>query len=307
MNIFCDFIGSRDLAGALRRLFKTRLGYTIHFPDSSKEWSTKCGILNATNHVLREQAGGLDFISLEQFMDTSYNAVISTASCSETAMERLFKGNGKSEHFIRHIGNILETPEVADKVILGTNHNHQIDQSVSVINHLPEHPEIFKPGKSTTPVNRIFAFDRYTNPYEFAVKFMEHASNHFDGFDVGVLQENKDLKGLYELYNSSAAYVHLKMNGSCGFTLRQALACGLPVIVNKHYARIFSTLAETYLVDGKNCIDIDPQVRTMEEGLKLLNKWIQDPHRRTIISKFSLDTFDFHGRAARIKNWLESL
>lgn len=307
MRIFCDFIGHGDLAGSINRLFADRLGYRVDFPDTGPEWVEDYGMLNAPEPYVRSRAEVVNEVSMEQYMDTRYDAVIATSWQTELPMGKLFDDNGKSTHFIRHIGNIGEQPLRTRKVMLGLEYKHLPNPDLNVVQHLPEHSPAYIPSKSVNPPETLRAFASYTAGFDYPTRFISILEREFD---VAIDAGDKTEAGLIDLFQKSLGYIHLKGNGGCGFTIRQALSCGLPVIVNKQFCRNFSTLAESYLIDSVNCIDIDPVVRTFQEGVELLKEWTLPDRwlgRKASIADSSSKLFDFHGGSLDIKDWLEKL
>lgn len=307
MNIFCDFIGHSDLAGSINRLFSARLGGSVSFPNTDVAWVDDYGILNAPETYKRSRAGVVKEVSVEEYMDTRYDAVIASSWQTEVPMESLFYANGKSTHFIRHIGNIGEKPIMANKVMLGLNLNNLPDPSLNVVQHLPEHSPSYTPSSSKTPPETLCAFSSYTEGFDYALRFINDLSSHFEVMiDSGAKSESD----LVNLFQGLLGYLHLKEAGGCGFTIRQALSCGLPVIVNKQFSKNFSTLAELYLIDGVNCIDTDPNVRSIPEAIEILKDWTRPDgwlDKKMSIANSSADLFDFHGESLKIKHWMENL
>jgi hypothetical protein len=103
---------------------------------------------------------------------------------------------------------------------------------------------------------------------------------------------------------------HDNPTGCFGYLPRPALALGKPLITNIQWYRNAMTYGYEFCVDGVNCIDIDPKVRSRDAAIKILREWSQpdvypEVSRRTA-EKFKVDA-PFEQEATAIKTWLERI
>jgi hypothetical protein len=108
-------------------------------------------------------------------------------------------------------------------------------------------------------------------------------------------------------------YFHIKIGGCCGFTARQVLFSGRPLLVDKRYVTDhihYVTLASNYLLDGVNCIDLNPELRSMEENIELIKDW-SDPNnylkRCDIAYDYTKSIINFEKESLEIKDWINNI
>lgn len=297
VKVFCDIIGHPDLAYSVLALFN-RVGCDVAFPSEDPEWLEQL----YTVSVSSEDLSGASFISLEQFRDTEFDVYVSTCHLTEKWVAQEAKGKGV---FIRQINNLLEQPCVAQNVIMGVRHD--VGKMVNRFDYIPEHPTRYQPNPESPKPYASLAFNSY-------IKGHPDGSHVWSAVceEMGYCLSSGNVPGevLHELFWQSRSYSHIKATGCCGFTLREAMFCGLPVLVDTSWSQIYQTPAQEYLVDQENCIDLAVNGRTHKQSIQLLNQWVHCPEIEKR-NKQALQTtrrlINFQKEANAFKDWLKTI
>jgi len=323
MNIFTDYIHA-DLYYSLHALFEKRLGWNLYAPHG-EDWQQAnifTAIFPPNSTELEHQGGILPFhidahqyiqkrISFATFKEMSFDILVTGYYGNESVFCQLQQNHHPSSMLIRQIANIGETPLSCKNVMLAMN--TRMPKGINFIKYHPEHLDIYQPDNKEPPkiirslFNNFSSYPQAIAPWEkikgslLDFTFKVHGHNGQDG---AIPQ-----KEFYRTIQDSMFIYHPKPLGCCGFTARQALSCGKPLIVDKRYCRQFKTLAEDYLQDGFNCIDLDPAIRTVEQAIGMIREW----SRPEVYQEKSLNasnTFrtliSFETEAASIKEWVLS-
>lgn len=326
MNIFMNFVGHEDAATSLHILFEERLGYKIYVPGDDKKWS-ELGINNPignldyhgtpffkdgikhipifrTNFVRRP-------ITVEQFMDIDFDLIVISTGSVEIPFHGLAKKYKPNSIFIRQIPNIHEKPKVCRNVLLATK--TPMPSHIKFITHHPEHPHQFKYVPYKSGEKTIKSFSNYLrNIKKDAVTWdrVKVILPEFKFFMHGAKTDDRTVPhgDLHLAMQDSMFIWHTKIHGGCGFVAREALSCGRPLIVKKQYCKAHKTLAQDYLVDGVNCIDLS--IRDLSAAAKIIREWSR-PGRYEEKCKDVLRCFDkhinFEREAQSIRRWISTL
>jgi len=325
MNIFVGCVGHPDLCYSMYALFEKRIGATVYVPLEGKDWEERGisvrnlrEIQDAPMHVdevchLHIPSYGYTHraITFEQFLEIDFDVLVVTSWVNEEGFSRLREQYKPRSRYVRHIANAYELPQTTQNVLLSTL--EPMPSGTNWIRHHPEHLEGYYPQAIEEKVIKTFshrfpiqaedleAWGRFKSDLpEFAFRM------HGDlGEDGRVLQEE-----MPEAVRSSMFVWHTKAVGGCGYVLRQALSCGKPCIVRRRYSHCYNALAINLLYDGVNCIDIDSEVRPIEESIRLVKEWsepgVYAERCRIVLEAFEKDV-NFEAEALSIGKWLEGL
>lgn len=322
MNVLVDFVGHADLFYSMHALFEQRLGFTLFRPELSDDWNKKNIITATMPYTEFEQGDGVkhyridshDYtqhcISWEKFLDTQIDIVVTTSWENDTPMAELIGRYKPNAKFVRVIANIHEKPIICNNILLATT-----EPMLPGVNWLTYHAEHRNVYTYTKPVinYKIKSFFNYMNSFPVEKEnwhtykkmlpqytFLMHGGESDDG---SIPQSE-----LYKVMADSMFIWHPKPHGGCGYTARQSLASGRPLIVNKAYCNQYNTLAKNYLVDGVNCIDMS--VRSKQDVVKMIVQWSQpDFYEKKCLQvrSFFEEKINFEREAEAIRQWLEKL
>jgi hypothetical protein len=322
MNVLVDFVGHADLFYSMHALFEKRLGYTLYRPLLSDEWN-KTNIITATmpysNYTEEDGVRHYEIdshnyfqhcISWQKFLDTDIDIVVTTSWENDSPMAELIGKYKPKAKFVRVIANIHEKAKICNNILLATT--EPMTPGVNWLTYHAEHRDVYQ---YTPPqVNyKIKSFFNYMNSFPVEKEnwaiykkllpqytFLMHGGESEDG---SIPQSE-----LYKVMSDSMFIWHPKPHGGCGYTARQSLASGRPLIVNKAYCNQYNTLAKNYLVDGINCIDMS--VRSSAEVAKLIVKWSEPEfyYKKCLTVKaFFEEKINFAKEAEAIRVWLDKL
>lgn len=325
MNVFSNLSGHMDWRYSNYALFEKRLGWNIYCPDGSKKWIEErieqppiigegTGVPYTENEILHipivRDLYNVRMISFDQFMEMDFGLIIVGNGRSEHPFLRLTQKYKPNAVFVREISNLHEKPKKCKNVLLGTK--TKMSPDINVIHHHPEHPPQFKPVPFSGE-KIVKSFSNYLRRHKIDSKLWDKAKKKLNKFEFrmhGAVSDDGsiDPHHVHEAMQSSMFIWHTKAAGGCGFTCREALACGKPLIVKKQYCATHKTLASDYLVDGVNCIDMS--VRDLDETIRILRKWSHpDMYRKKC--QDVLDCFkkhiNFEKEAQQIKQWIHGL
>ena len=297
MNVFCDMVGHADLAYSIWALFH-RVGATVTFPNGDKQWHSHL----FTTHLNSPDMLGVRCISLNEFDESTFDIYVSTCHINEQWMSQASKGRGV---FIHQINNLLEQPSVAHNVLMGVRHD--LPCTVNRFDYIPEHPPRYRPNAEVAPCHNSLTFQQYVTEHPVGSKIWTEISS-----SLGDCLESKKVPEweLHELFWKTESYAHIKATGCCGFTLREAMFSGLPVLVDTSWSHIYKTPAREYLADQVNCIDLAKGGRTRKESIELLKDWVtcsSRAERNTTALSETRKRINFAQDAARFKDWLLKL
>jgi glycosyltransferase involved in cell wall biosynthesis len=131
----------------------------------------------------------------------------------------------------------------------------------------------------------------------------------FGMYGTGTDYERIPQQEMLEKIKKSMFLLHLK-TGGCGYVPRQAISCGIPVIVDKRETQWHNTLCKELLIDGLNCINIDPFVRSLEDVAAAIRQWSESKNynnKAIEISNHAKQVMNFENEACQIKQWIMKL
>ena len=335
MNVFIDTPGHQDLYYTFYKLFEKRLGYKLYRPNGDESWTDKniYHVNHLPEHVLYgktqyEFVKTFEYedhtllhnifddsyhrlISFQKFKLIKFDIIISTIWQNEIPFYNLHKSYHPNSIYIRHIANIIEQPSVAKNVIAGIL--TQFESDINYIRHHPEHGDRFFYDPNIKPDKIIQGSENYLCPtgYQGSQEIYDIWKKYESVLtDFEFRYENSYWHNFPKNIQNSKFFWHTKFLGCCGYTGRQALFCGKPLIVNKQYCRIYNTLALEYLKDGVNCIDIDPNLRSFEENIEIIREWSKDDVYKNKCEsglKYTKEKINFDEESEKIKNWINKL
>lgn len=305
MRVCIDLIGHFDLAHSFYALFHKRLGHDVRFcfGEGWEKTGLTCYPVEST------EIPKTCMIGFEEWADTEWDLSISTCDINEIVFHDLCKEHGKAGVFIRQIANLLEQPKAAKNVMMAILHTDDLPAGTNWITYIPEHPHYFKPVWDRSELNQVVAIENYLHQGTIGPEIFEKMKALMTEIKFDCLPSTPHPVFCKHLQNS-LAYVHIKKAGSCGFTLREAMFCGLPVIVNKAWSVAYKTLSHTFLVDGINCIDIDEEKRPIDTSLDMMKEWLMgDQYLQRCIEAYrkTLSLIDFRQESQKVSEWINKL
>lgn len=327
-NVLVDFVGHADLFYSMHALFEKRLGFKMYRPLLSAEWDREnivtASFANSQQECLEQEEGVFtaniethsytqNCISFDKFLSTDIDIIVTTSWENERPLAELIKKYKSNAKFIRVIANIHEKPVITKNILLSTK--EPMPAGTNWMKYHGEHRELYSYTPLVSGERSIKSFFNYMSSYPVEIanwNFYKASLPEFIFKMHGGLSEDGSIpqNNLHEVMKSSMFIWHCKPHGGCGFTARQALACGRPLIVNKRYCAMYNTLAQDYLQDGINCIDIDPNKRKVEDSLALIRTWSQPgviQEKCLEVKSFFEKTINFEAEALAIKDWLNRL
>jgi len=318
VNVFVDCVGHPDLFYSMYTLFEHRLGWRLWTSSITPDW-TEQGVLAqplVDSSIISEENGFLtnhsvygDYqyrsLSVKSFLDLEVDFLVSTAWSNELVFAQLMASNKPTTKHICHIANIHEVPKLCKNVLLSIK--TPMPKEINWIRYHPEHPLCYSPN-SLLPEQRVDnAFNRLRNYPDAIKQFYDLEKTMPDfSFHIGSIPQ---IDFVTKLQKSMFVY-YVKPGGCCGYAGREALSCGKPLIIEKHYCRTHYTLAQDYLHDGVNCVDIDPSIRSLQEAAEILREWAQpavyQSKVKDIVRLFAQD-MDFAQEAIAIEQWFRSI
>jgi hypothetical protein len=269
-------------------------------------------LIDGVYHIPIKVASGMyvqKAITFDQFQKLDFDIIIASYpghDCPYAELARLYHPKAV---FIRHIGDTSELPRCARNVLLVVK--TPMPPGINSINYWPEHHTDYSytpPPNHNVVKSFLTHFKTMPDFREFTVyeralpdfTFKMHGSNERDGLINGC--------NMPEAIKDAAFVWHVKYTGCGGFLPRQALSCGRPLLVKKHYCLEYSTMEGDLYEDGVNCIDLDLQ--SWQGNIDRL-KYYSDPDRHTEMCKNTAEKFnrdvDFGREAEKVRAWLEGL
>lgn len=235
--------------------------------------------------------------------------VVASYHGHDSAYAELVRKYKPNAIYIRQIGNAREQPKATQNVLLAIN-----TPMPTNVNYIKYHPEHHKDYCYTPPKNHTVVKSFIANPhvepdlplfYEY-----ERLLPDFSFKMHGILGRDGVISGdlMPQVMKDSAFVWHVKRWGCCGFVSRQALACGRPCIIKKHYCYEFYALARDLFQDSVNCIDLD--LGTTQQNIEKI-RFFSQPERHTEMCRNTAEKFkrdvNFDQEAETIKEFLSKL
>lgn len=330
MNVFCDYVGHADLAYSMSRLFEKRLGWNLYFPSAhdpawsrenfftpqvpnSIEADAESGIHKVT---VKTHDYSINTITFDKFIAIDFNLLVITSRPNEFPVIELGKRYKPNARIVHHIANIGEVPIGCNNVLLSTK--TAMPARVNWIKFTPEHHSKYCPA-DRTQLKSIRSYFNYMKSYHLEMGSWTSAHQLLPDFDFrmhGGAPPYESTHGsvshdVLHISMQEAQFIwHTKPAGGCGYTARQALSCGKPLIVKLEYSRNYNTLAQDYLIDGVNCIDISPSRRSLADGMAIVRQWSEPAvyaQKVEDVNRLVKEKMNFEHEASEIKIWLEKL
>lgn len=252
------------------------------------------------------------FITFEQFMDMKFDVLLTTYWGNESTFACIQAQWHKESKFVRQIANIHERQKITTNLMMATT--EKISSRMNKITYFPEHPDLYYPTepvrnmKVKSFLNNVTIYpdmlDQWASLKELMPEysFKQYGMNNPDG---SIPQAQ-----LPDAMRDAMFIWHSKPTGCCGYVAREALACGKPIIANKSYAAVHSTLAVNYLEDGINLIDTNPAVRTIKEAVDIVRAWskprLYEVRCQAIIDHYK-KKINFEKEAGLVQQWLNEI
>jgi len=346
MNVFCD-LHHGDLYYSLHLLFEERLKADLfrpigvgwfekgfwkiaepynNAPDTINQflglpatWSTEVDpiqrygedrLIDGVYHIPAKVGSEYYIqkaITFDKFLKTDIDVIVASHPGHYLPYAQLVRQYKPNAVYIKQIGNIAVRPE--GNVLLAMN-----TPVPPNVNCLKYHPEAHKEYCYTSPANhsviKSFIAAPLSEPnltlfleYEKLLPdftFKMHGINGRDGVISGDLMP--------QVMRDSAFVWHVKSTGCGGFVARQALACGRPCIIRKHYCHEHYTLTRDLFEDSVNCIDLD--LGSTTENVEKI-RYFSEPLRHVEMCKNTADKFkrdvNFDAEAENVKAFLQRL
>jgi len=329
VNILTNVIGHLDNAYSIYALLEKRLGHKIFVPKESPEWG-ELGIKG--QGIGAPHTGGTPhfedgiehvpikygpfvrrYVNAEQFLDMDFGAFLVTAAFHEKPFISLAKRFKPNAVFLRQIGQIGETPVAANNCLIAKNTG--LKDGIRYIRYHPEQPAAYHYVPYPNGTKRIKSFSNYLRLHKEPVGLWDRAKELLPDFEFFMHGDRTDDGSILPIdlhlaMKDSMFIWHTKLHGGDGFVCTEALGCGRPMVVNMRYAIRYKTLAADYLKDGINCIDIDPAVRSLGEGLDILREWAKPENYeqkcKDVVRLFE-SHFDHDNEAEAVRKWLGTL
>lgn len=273
-------------------------------------------------------------ITFSKFLEMDFGMVVTTTYYQEKPFYNLVKNCKPQAIFLRQIANIHETTlGFCKNALLGAAYhprdyeNRPVQQTFVCkgVNNFVYIPEQYEGYTYTEPTNNklIICLSRYIGPDDLVAwnqckKELEPLGFTFKMY--GYQYQPYEIDPIYgdsiphpmlpQAIKDSTFVWYTKPHGGGGFTVREALACGRPVILRKKYSSTYGTVECELFKHGINCIDLDLINRKNKYDFSLLRSWT-DADTYSRITKQTADHFQndtqFENTANKIQIWFDSL
>lgn len=274
-------------------------------------------------------------ISFEKFLEMDFEVILTSVYFNEKPFYELVKDHKPKAKFIRQIANIHERPEgFCTNILLGAayypqdySYNQDPDKGLASVGakQFMYFPEQYEGYKFSEPVNnkQIICLSKHISGQDLASWNMFKAELEPRGFTFQMYGDQfspyiPDNKYGREIQHSllpeairNAGFIwYTKPAGGGGYTVRQSLASGRPVILRRSYSSRHTSIECQLFKHGINCIDLDVIESNGKQGTDLLQLWA-DPANHSNVCKqvaavFQADT-KFKETAKKIGSWIDSL
>lgn len=270
-------------------------------------------------------------VTFDQFLKMDWDIIATTTYYQEKPFYELVKDCKPNALFLRQIANIREKSlGYCKNLLLGAAYNpvdyagNQHPQQSFILNgknHFIYIPEQYEGYHYTEPTNNklivclarhispedLFAWNQCKKVFEPLGFTFKMYGGQYQPYEVDEKYGETISHPLLPAGIKESTFVwYTKPHGGGGFTVRQALACGRPVIIRKRYSSIHTIIECELFKHGINCIDLDFE----NNDFALLKQWI-DPVVYKEVSKNTAQVFQndtkFAETAEQIRNWLITL
>jgi len=254
-------------------------------------------------------------ITFNKFLEMDFDIILTTYFGHELLFYRLVKEHKPNSIFIRQIANIHEKPLGFSKNILLGLAYHPSDYGGEKqpneafgkmgINHIMYYPEHYEGYCYTEPTNHKVVLNLVGNSAPIDIQTFKDFQAGLKDFTFKSVGNIPNLL-LPRAIKESGFVWYAKAHGGGGYTLRQALACGRPIIGRRHYSSNHSSIECELYQHGVTCIDLD----TKENHMALLEQ-LAEPSRHIEMCKTTAkilqNTVRFEEKAKDIKDWISTL
>jgi hypothetical protein len=283
--------------------------------DSAKEPTQRYGEVELRDDVyyIPAKIGSEQYIqkaiTLDKFLKMDFGFIVASYLGHDQTYAELTEKYKPKAVYVRQIGNIAEIPHFCRNVMLAMN--TPMPSGVTWMKYFPElHKDYcYAPPANHNVVKSFIAAPLAEPDLPLFYEYERSLSNYIFRMH-GILGRDGVISGdLMPQVIKDAAFVwHVKHTGCAGFVGRQALACGRPCIIKKHYGIDARDLTPELFEDGVNCIDLDQG--TTAQNIERIKQYSEpERHRRMCMAtaeKFGRDV-NYAADAERIKSWLSSL
>jgi len=269
-------------------------------------------------------------IGFEKFLAMDFDLVVTAVYAHEEPFYRLVQQHKPGAKLIRQIANIHEKPLGFCKNILLAAAYHPNDfwgeadpqkafarRGERVFVYYPEHHAgyVYTPPKNS---KLVICLSRHISSDDLRLWKQYRAELEPLGFVFKMYGMQFEPYTIDPVYGESIPHLLLskgiaeadfvwytKPNGGGGFTARQALSVGRPIVVRKRYSSTHTKVECELYRHGVNCIDLDYAV-----GTGLMREW-SDPAVHAGVCKRIAELFQqdvqYETTAAKIGEWIKSL
>lgn len=251
-------------------------------------------------------------ITFKKFLEMDFDFIIASHLLNYEAYAELTKKHKPDATYIEQIGNIGSRPSHTHYALVATN-----EPMPPNIEYVRYHPEHHKDYCYTPPTNhkliKTFIHCLPQQHYQLSLAWWEGYKNlipeltwrmHGIVGDDGVIDNYK----MPEAIKDSSLVWHVKQTGCEGFTPRQSMACGRPVIIKKSWADRRRAMESDIYEDSINCIDLDSG--STEQNVEKI-KYFTDTNNHVELCKSTARSFkekvNFDKEAEIIKKFLDEI
>jgi len=270
-------------------------------------------------------------ITFDKFLEMDIDIILTTHFGHEQSFHHLVAMHKPNAKFIRQIANLHEKPSSYCKNILLQPIYHPADYEDEPpnrafkklgINYMFYYPEHYEGYCYTEPTNHKLVVNLAPDLLPEDVESFNSFQSDLPDFKFVLCGRNPNVSKevfpyalpngfiphllLPKAIKDSAFIWYTKSHGGGGFTFRQALACGRPIIGRKHYSKLHAPMESEMYQHKINCIDLDET----RKGPSLLREW-SEPTQHIERCKNVAETFNrymnFAEKAKEINTWIDTL
>jgi len=275
-------------------------------------------------------------ITFQRFLELNFEVIITSTYYNEEPFYNLVKDRAPNAVFLRQIANIHEKPlGFCKNILIGAayhpldyNMHSNPDDGLSSIGcrqftYYPEQYEGYRYSKPTGNKRLIClskhmapqdkeawdAFKRKLTPQGYS--FQLYGSQLFSYSPDPIYGRSVPHLLLPKAISESDFIWYTKPHGGGGYTVRQALASGRPVILRRAYSEAHTSIECQLFKHGVNCIDLGQIEKSPGRyNLSLFKEWSKEGNHEEVCKRvaetFSNDT-RFEETAKKIGAWIKEL
>jgi hypothetical protein len=269
-------------------------------------------------------------LSFKKFLEMDFEVILTGVYLHEETFAALIKKHKPNAKLIRQIANIHEKPlGFCKNILLGAAYHptdFEMEPSIQrafakrgerVFVYYPEHHSGYSytpPSNSKTVIclsKHIASEDRvmwelYKRDLEKLGFVFKMYGGQYEPYEIDPIYGSVISHLLLPKAIKEAGFVwYTKPHGGGGFTVRQALSIGRPVIVRKRYSSAHTIIESELFRHGTNCIDLD-----LSSDTSMMRTWSQPsvhaPLCRRVADLFQRDV-QFEKISKQVKDWINRL